>query len=504
MRESREDSVDLKGITGCGLEIIVEFAYTGILELNSDNVEEVLAAATHLQINDAVKLCSKYLESSITVGNCVDILNLAELYSLTTLHLIGKKFILENFETVSDTEQYYTLLSSQLSSLLQENSLNVTSEYLLFKMLLRWIDHSPVEREGCIAALMRNIRLPLLSGEELVEKVSKVPVMMQNRECAQLLTDAKDYHIVVGKQSMLQTIRTQVRSDMKSIVMCHAQNLEHYTLKTKRRDYLKDTMVPLYNPAVIVVDNFMYTCGGKYDSSQNEIATARCFRYDARFDRWYDLAAMNEPRKDFVLVAVDHKLYAIAGQDENKVMYTMECFDIAKNEWEFKCPLDRHLYGHAGSVCLGKIYVSGGQTLTGSTKKFLCYDPLLDNWEERSPMLQMRMNHSMAEVQNNLYVIGGNVEDNYGFPVPVIAIEKYCPVANQWTLCQRSLNIREAGVCVIDQKIYIVGGINGEHYLSTLIQLYDPLRDEIGIVESFTTRIYGRSCAVLVLPRCFV
>jgi kelch-like protein 9/13 len=45
------------------------------------------------------------------------------------------------------------------------------------------------------------------------------------------------------------------------------------------------------------------------------------------------------------------------------------------------------------------------------------------------------MNHSMAEVQNNLYVIGGNVEDNYGFPVPVIAIEKYCPVANQWTLC---------------------------------------------------------------------
>ena len=89
---------------------------------------------------------------------------------------------MENFETVSDTEQYYTLLSSQLSSLLQENSLNVTSEYLLFKMLLRWIDHSPLEREGCIAALMRNIRLPLLSGEELVEKVSKVPVMMQNRD----------------------------------------------------------------------------------------------------------------------------------------------------------------------------------------------------------------------------------------------------------------------------------------------------------------------------------
>jgi hypothetical protein len=86
------------------------------------------------------------------------------------------------------------------------------------------------------------------------------------------------------------------------------------------------------------------------DLSSQLSNNGRCFRYDARFDRWYDLAAMNGPIKDFVLVAVGHKLYAIAGQDENKVMHTMECFDIAKNEWEFKCPLDRHVYGHAGSV----------------------------------------------------------------------------------------------------------------------------------------------------------
>jgi hypothetical protein len=84
--------------------------------------------------------------------------------------------------------------------------------------------------------------------------------MMQNRECAQLLTDAKDYHIVVGKQSMLQTIRTQVRSDMKSIVMCHAQNLEHYTLKTKR-------LIPSIETSII----------SKTSGSSNLILTAIIF-----------------------------------------------------------------------------------------------------------------------------------------------------------------------------------------------------------------------------------
>ena len=41
-------------------------------------------------------------------------------------------------------------------------------------------------------------------------QVSKVDVMQENKECADLLTQAKDYHIVVSKQPLLQNNRTQV------------------------------------------------------------------------------------------------------------------------------------------------------------------------------------------------------------------------------------------------------------------------------------------------------
>lgn len=50
MRESREEFVELKGVTAGGLTVVVDFAYTGRLELTTENVEEVLSAASHLQV----------------------------------------------------------------------------------------------------------------------------------------------------------------------------------------------------------------------------------------------------------------------------------------------------------------------------------------------------------------------------------------------------------------------------------------------------------------------
>lgn len=55
--------------------------------------------------------------------------------------------------------------------MLAENSLRVNSEYRLFELVLRWIKNDREGRQPFVADLMSNVRLPLLSGEELVEKV---------------------------------------------------------------------------------------------------------------------------------------------------------------------------------------------------------------------------------------------------------------------------------------------------------------------------------------------
>ena len=141
----------------------------------------VLAAASHLQIHDATDLCRTYLKASLTVKNFVDILNIPELYFLLSLQKAEKQFILKNFEELAESEQYPLLNDRQLVDILNENGLRVISEFVLFNIVLKWIQHSPDEREQFIADLMKNIRLPLLSGEELVEKVSAVVCLQKQR-----------------------------------------------------------------------------------------------------------------------------------------------------------------------------------------------------------------------------------------------------------------------------------------------------------------------------------
>ena len=43
MKESRQDSVELKGVSAQGLKAVVDFAYTGKIKLSLQNLEEVLS-----------------------------------------------------------------------------------------------------------------------------------------------------------------------------------------------------------------------------------------------------------------------------------------------------------------------------------------------------------------------------------------------------------------------------------------------------------------------------
>ena len=86
---------------------------------------QVLAAATHLIMAEAVQLSCQFMELAITTDNCVDILNLAELYVLTDSRVKARTYILEHFETFAESAQYFKLNHSQLASLLDQNSLKV-------------------------------------------------------------------------------------------------------------------------------------------------------------------------------------------------------------------------------------------------------------------------------------------------------------------------------------------------------------------------------------------
>ncbi len=82
--EGEQNEIDLTESIGDPdtLEIILKFIYTGNLLIEGSNFRELLSASSLLLLNDATKLLSYYLTSSLVIANCLEIFEIAFKYCL--------------------------------------------------------------------------------------------------------------------------------------------------------------------------------------------------------------------------------------------------------------------------------------------------------------------------------------------------------------------------------------------------------------------------------------
>ena len=66
MRERTQPEILLAGVSAAGVKYILDYIYTSRLALSLANVQDVLSAASHLQIIQVVEACSNYLMVSIS------------------------------------------------------------------------------------------------------------------------------------------------------------------------------------------------------------------------------------------------------------------------------------------------------------------------------------------------------------------------------------------------------------------------------------------------------
>jgi len=139
MKESRENVVELKGFqTSLGIKSIIDFFYTGILEISSNNITYILDAASHLQVKTVISLCTNYLIQSLTILNCVSIYKLAQKYFLPTIINASQQYLNDNIIEIYQfsPEQFFELSFEQVKNLLNNDCLRVTSELDLFLMIV--------------------------------------------------------------------------------------------------------------------------------------------------------------------------------------------------------------------------------------------------------------------------------------------------------------------------------------------------------------------------------
>ncbi|TNN47162.1 Kelch-like protein 13 [Liparis tanakae] len=426
------------------------------------------------------------------------------------------RFVSRNLSELVASGRYLQLSETSMAAALSDDSLKGFSEMELYRIARGWLDHDPAGRRRSVYALMRRVRFPLMTPGELIQ-ISQEDgeggdsVMRREAACVNLLLEASNYQMMPFMQPALQTERTRIRSDDTHIVALGGVMRQQLVVSRELRLYdensglwraLEPMEAPRYQHGVALLGGFLFIVGGQstYDT-KGKTAIDTAYRYDPRFDRWLQIASLNEKRTFFHLSALSGKLYAVGGRNTSGETDTVECYDLKKNEWRGVAPMAEPHYGHAGTVHGGLMYVSGGITRDTFQKQLWCYDPAAAAWSRRADMVELRGLHCMCTVGDRLYVMGGNHFRGSSDYDDVLGCECYWPSSDQWTaVAPMSRGQSDIGVTVFHGRVYVVGGYSwNSRCMVDIVQRYDPERDAWDRVFDVLEPLGGiRACTMTV------
>ena len=85
MKENREGIVRFEEISGSVMEDVLEFIYTGTVEVTQENAKELIAAGNYLIIPSLKTVSGRFLQGEMCNTNCISTFYFAEKYDCVEL-----------------------------------------------------------------------------------------------------------------------------------------------------------------------------------------------------------------------------------------------------------------------------------------------------------------------------------------------------------------------------------------------------------------------------------
>ncbi|CAH1791048.1 unnamed protein product, partial [Owenia fusiformis] len=445
LQERYKQTIEIFDIDSTSMELIINFAYTGNVEITMTNAQSLMAASSLFQMTSIVNACAKYMETQLDVSNCIPMHYLAAIHNCNELASKAKEHIEKNFNEVTECEEFLQLSVEKLSEIISSSDLNVDSEEIIFESIVDWINHDKNQREEYMKKLLPHVRFSLLSIKYIHNNIDTNETVRNCDTCQKLL---KAVHVFENSPDTYKgdhVFNMELRSGMikpepcilliggidhgRSSINCYNPlTRETYSVSTQC-DNGKFNFCDIEDPACVVTpDNQIFIAGGNYvyhdswywddasdvdslDEYDGEDTVRRdlCC-YDNDHDTWIAKSPMLFPKSNFALVHLDGFLYCFGGLTVNQhPTEIIEKYDIESNRWTYVGMMPTTLVDLSAVVHDGMIYVLGGRTGVGAHNVLMKYDSIKSEWTTLAGIPTPRFSFGACVVGSEIYVAGGQI-----------------------------------------------------------------------------------------------
>ena len=457
MKENREGIVRFEEISGSVVEDVLEFIYTGTVDVTQENAEELIAAGNYLIIPGLKTASGRFLEREMSNINCISTFYLAEKYECDELITNSGRFIHENIVTVAKLDEFLLLDAKEIERWISSDEITVKEEADVFKITLDWVNHRKSERKSAFEELFGHVRLGFLSHDSLEDVVTN-ELVRENSACVKLVMDAAmkmatfvdEDHLPQSPRKGQETRVIVARGG--KYTFCY---IPEEDLWKRLPDGLKDKNAN--SNQMIKFRDQLFIFGRNEDTE----------RYDPAFNVWSELNLYRDSAK---LVVLKGEIYAVKVESRNTIM---EKYNAKRCTWETlisSCEGFRenacviaagsHLYLFGGKIPYREVYVVKAER----------FDTVKNKWEEIADMHEGRMHAFGVATENKIFVAGGLRDGK-----KLKTCEIYNISTNEWQLVA-NLNVPRfhGSMVCLNGKLYVLGGINDRSQRELSVECFDP------------------------------
>ncbi|XP_014251067.1 kelch-like protein 5 isoform X2 [Cimex lectularius] len=501
--ESRSTEVELHSVCGSALNELVRYCYTGKVELREDSVETILSTASLLGLGQVVEACSNFLKKQLDPSNCIGIALFADSRSCTKLRDAAVAYIAEHFVDVLKSQEFLMLPFNEICKILSSDDLNIPSEETIFYGLMSWVQHDQENRKSDLVKLLEYVKLPLLPPAFLVDVVE--PSI--GPEGHSLVIEALKYHVLPERRACLRSFRTSPRkSTLGSLFVVGgmdankggATSIEVYNARTNQWSQVGSMAGRRLQFGVATLWRKLVVVGGR--DGLKTLNSMESFDLDTQM--WETLQPMATHRHGLGLAMLGDSgiLYAVGGHDGWSYLNTVERWDPDTGQWNFVASMATPRSSVGLATLNNKLYAVGGRDGVTCLRTVEVYDPHKNKWSMCASMSKRRGGVAVAVFGGYLYAFGG-----HGMPTTnpsatrYDCVERYDPKTDSWTtVAPMSVGRDAIGVGILGDKIFAVGGYDGQSY-HKLVEVYDPHLNTWDQVAPLDTGRCG-SCVVSIPP----